>query len=83
MIGGVVVMTPSDYARWSAAQPQGDTLADQGRRLFVSMGCSGCHGGAAVVRAPNLTGLYGKPVQTTNLTSSYWTSMTWSVRRYG
>ena len=62
MIGGIVVQTPSDYARWSAAQPQGDTLADQGRRLYVSMGCSGCHGGSAVVRAPNLVGLYGKPV---------------------
>ena len=62
MIGGVVVQTPSDYARWTAAQPQGDTLADQGKRLSVSMGCSGCHGGSQVVRAPSLAGLYGKPV---------------------
>lgn len=62
MIGGVVVQTPGDYARWTAAQPQGDTLADQGKRLFVSMGCSGCHGGSTVVRAPSLAGVYGRPV---------------------
>lgn len=62
MIGGIVVQTPADYARWTAAQPQGDTLADQGKRLFVSMGCSGCHAGSQVVRAPSLAGLYGRPV---------------------
>lgn len=62
MIGGIIVQTPADYARWSSAQPQGDSLADQGAKLFVQMGCSGCHGGSAVVRAPSLAGLYGRPV---------------------
>lgn len=62
MIGGIIVQSPADYARWSSAQPQGDSLADQGAKLFVQMGCSGCHGGSAVVRAPSLAGLYGKPV---------------------
>ena len=62
MIGGIVVQSPADYARWSSAQPQGDSLADQGASLFVSMGCTGCHGGSAVVRAPRLAGLYGRPV---------------------
>ena len=61
MGGGIVVMTPGDYARWSNAQPQGDSLADQGAVLFERMGCSGCHGGSTRVRAPNLHGVYGRP----------------------
>lgn len=61
MTGGIVVMTPADYARWSAAQPEGDTLAQQGERSFVRLGCSGCHGPSARVRAPSLDGIYGKP----------------------
>ncbi|WP_267386595.1 cytochrome c oxidase subunit II [Sphingomonas sp. GC_Shp_3] len=65
MIGGIIVQSAADYARWSSAQPQGDSLADQGAKLFVQMGCSGCHGGSAVVRAPSLAGLYGKPVPIT------------------
>ena len=62
MIGGVVVQKPTDYAAWIAAQPQGDTLADQGAVLFDRMGCSGCHGGSDRIRAPNLRGVYGRPV---------------------
>ena len=62
MTGGIIVQSPADYARWSSAQPQGDSLADQGARLFVSMGCTGCHGGSAVVRAPALAGVYGRAV---------------------
>ena len=62
MIGGIVVQSPADYARWSSAQPQGDSLADQGAKLFVQMGCTGCHGGSAVVRAPDLSGVYGRQV---------------------
>ncbi|WP_156678108.1 cytochrome c oxidase subunit II [Sphingomonas profundi] len=62
MIGGIIVQSPADYARWSSGQPQGDSLADQGAGLFVAMGCTGCHGGSAVVRAPSLAGLYGRAV---------------------
>jgi len=61
MTGGVVVMTRADYARWSSAQPQGDTLADQGKAVFRRLGCSGCHAGSALVRAPSLANIYGKP----------------------
>ena len=61
MGGGIVVQTPTDYARWTAAQPQGDSLADQGAVLFERMGCSGCHGGSTRIRAPNLQGIYGRP----------------------
>ena len=62
MIGGIVVQTPGDYARWSAGQPQGDSLADQGAKLFVRMGCSGCHGASARIRAPSLAGVFGRQV---------------------
>lgn len=62
MIGGVTVMTPGDFARWTAAQPQGDTLADQGAVLFERAGCSGCHGGSDRIRAPGLAGVYGRQV---------------------
>lgn len=60
MTGGVVVMTQADYARWSTAQPQGDSLASQGKALFERMGCTGCHGPAAQVHAPDLAGIYGR-----------------------
>ncbi len=62
MVGDVVVMRPEDYARWSAAQPQGDDIAAEGASLFHTLGCAGCHVGSAV-HAPQLAGLYGKPVQ--------------------
>ncbi len=62
MVGDVVVMKPEDFARWSAAQPQGDDIAATGATLFHSLGCSGCHEGSKV-HAPQLAGLYGKPVQ--------------------
>ena len=61
MIGWVHVLSPENYARWTAAQPQGDDLATQGAALFQSLGCSGCHVGGARVRAPNLAGIYGRP----------------------
>lgn len=59
MIGSVVVMTQSDYAQWLAAQPQADDLAAEGAKLFVSLGCSGCHSEGARVHAPSLAGIYG------------------------
>ena len=40
----------------------GDTLADQGKSLFIRYGCAGCHLGGGTVRAPSLAGLYGSPV---------------------
>ncbi len=43
MVGDVVAMTPDDYARWSAAQPEADDIAKEGEKLFRALGCSGCH----------------------------------------
>lgn len=63
MAGRLVVLSPDEYARWNAAQPEGDDLAHQGRKLFGSLGCSGCHAPGATVHAPDLHGLYGSAVQ--------------------
>jgi cytochrome c oxidase subunit II len=62
MAGRLVIVTPADYARWTAAQPEGDDLAHQGEALFRSLGCSGCHTPGASVHAPDLHGVYGHPV---------------------
>jgi cytochrome c oxidase subunit II len=66
MVGDVVAMTPDDYARWSAAQPEADDIAKDGERLFRALGCSGCHAPGATVHAPALVGLYGQPVHLTD-----------------
>jgi cytochrome c oxidase subunit II len=63
MAGRLVITSPQDYARWTSAQPEGDDLAHQGAALFRSLGCSGCHTPGSTVHAPDLHGLYGRPVQ--------------------
>ena len=63
MAGKLVIVSPQDYARWTAAQPEGDDLAHQGEALFRSLGCSGCHAPASSVHAPDLDGVYGSEVQ--------------------
>jgi cytochrome c oxidase subunit II len=62
MVGTVYVMDPADYQAWLATGSNQETLAQEGARLFIRHGCSGCHGGNASVRAPSLEGIYGKPV---------------------
>ena len=62
MAGKLVIVSPQDYARWSAAQPEGDDLAHQGEALFRSFGCSGCHAATSSVHAPYLDGVYGHEV---------------------
>jgi cytochrome c oxidase subunit 2 len=63
MTGQLVLMTPEDYSRWSAAQPQADDLALRGKALFSSLGCAGCHVDSTAVHAPDLRGIFGRPVQ--------------------
>lgn len=62
MLGTITVLSRAEYVRWLAAQPEGDTLAAAGARLFRELGCSGCHVRSAAVRAPDLAGLYGRSV---------------------
>ncbi|MDA9463301.1 cytochrome c oxidase subunit II [Bradyrhizobium sp. CCBAU 53415] len=63
MRGKIVVMRQDDYAGWLVQQPEGDDLAHEGAKLFVSQGCSGCHAASSNVHAPRLAGLYGRAVQ--------------------
>ncbi len=62
MVGILTIMPPADYADWLEHSGSDQSLAEAGRALFSSYGCSGCHGGGATVRAPSLAGLYGNPV---------------------
>jgi cytochrome c oxidase subunit II len=63
MGGFIVVMRPTEYARWLAGSASAGALAAQGAQLFRSHGCSGCHSPNAVVHAPDLGGLFGQTVQ--------------------
>lgn len=62
MTGRIVVMEPDDFARWLAGRPEGETLVAEGRALFTSAGCSGCHAKESNVHAPDLRGLAGRRV---------------------
>ncbi len=62
MIGWVVTMEPADYRKWLEAQQPQRTLAAQGKALFTQFGCAGCHTPGSTIHAPNLAGLYGRPV---------------------
>jgi cytochrome c oxidase subunit II len=60
MLGHVVAMDPADFAAWLAggATATGSPAA-QGRKLFLQYGCVDCH---ETGRAPNLQGVFGRPV---------------------
>lgn len=66
MIGQIVAMTPDDYDRWTQQSTSGMSLAQNGERLFASMGCNACHSGTAAARGPSLAGVYGSKLQLAN-----------------
>jgi len=66
MIGEVTVLTPDEYKRWTEGSTSGMSLAQNGERLFASMGCNACHTGNAAARGPNLAGVYGSKLRLTN-----------------
>jgi cytochrome c oxidase subunit 2 len=66
MIGEVTAMTPEDYEKWTQESTSGMSLAQNGERLFASMGCNSCHSGNAAARGPNLAGVYGSKLQLAN-----------------
>ena len=66
MIGEVTVLSPDDYEKWTQESTSGMSLAQNGERLFASMGCNACHSGSAAARGPNLAGVYGSKLQLTN-----------------
>ena len=66
MVGEVTVLTPDDYKKWLQQSNSGMSLAQNGERLFASMGCNSCHSGTAAARGPNLAGVYGSKLTLTN-----------------
>jgi cytochrome c oxidase subunit II len=66
MIGQVTVLSPEDYEKWTQESTSGMSLAQNGERLFASMGCNACHSGSAAARGPNLAGVYGSKLQLTD-----------------
>ncbi len=66
MIGDVTVLAPEDYQKWTQQSTSGMSLAQNGERLFASMGCNACHNGTAAARGPSLAGVYGAKLQLAN-----------------
>jgi cytochrome c oxidase subunit 2 len=66
MIGEVTVLTPDDYKKWTESSTSGMSLAQNGERLFASMGCNACHSGDAAARGPSLAGVYGSKLRLSN-----------------
>ena len=66
MIGEVTVLNPEDYQKWTQESTSGMSLAQNGERLFASMGCNACHNGSATARGPNLAGVYGSKLTLSN-----------------
>ncbi|TYP66038.1 cytochrome c oxidase subunit II [Stutzerimonas stutzeri] len=66
MLATLIVQPPQEYARWLSQAGASESLAEQGEVLFRQFGCSGCHGPAAVAKAPKLDGLYGRRVALEN-----------------
>jgi cytochrome c oxidase subunit 2 len=65
MIGEVTVLSPEDYKKWTEGSTSGMSLAQNGERLFASMGCNACHSGNAAARGPSLAGVYGSKLTLT------------------
>src|ERR1700738_2454553 len=66
MIGEVTVLSPDDYQKWTQESTSGMSLAQNGGRLFASMGCTPGHSGNAAARGPSLAGVYGSKLKLTN-----------------
>jgi cytochrome c oxidase subunit 2 len=66
MIGQIVAMSPADYKKWTEESTSGTSLAQNGERLYSSLGCNSCHNGSASARGPSLAGVYGSKLQLTN-----------------
>jgi cytochrome c oxidase subunit 2 len=62
MAGTLYVMSAADYQNWLRQSGTSQSLVADGKQLFDSYGCSGCHVDSDTVRAPALAGLFGRSV---------------------
>ena len=63
MIGQIIAMKPDDYRAWAASSTSGSSLAQNGERLFASLGCNACHTGGPTSRGPNLAQVYNTRIR--------------------
>jgi cytochrome c oxidase subunit II len=63
MVGRVVVMEPAAFEGWLSAHATAPSMAARGAQRYRELGCEGCHGAQATVRAPGLEGLFGRRVE--------------------
>jgi cytochrome c oxidase subunit II len=63
MIGSVTVMEPADFQAWLSGGRGGDSPVAAGQKSFRDLACITCHAPSAQARGPNLTGLWGKPIE--------------------
>jgi len=63
MVGWIVVMEPTDYARWLSGGAVNKSMADMGAELYVRYGCGTCH---STGTGPPFAGLYGSVVKLTS-----------------
>jgi cytochrome c oxidase subunit 2 len=66
MIGKIVVMEPSDFQTWLAGGKPAGSMAEEGEKLFTSLGCATCHIANGSGRGPKLNDLFGSPVKLTD-----------------
>ena len=59
MVGDVIVMTPDDFKAWLGGSTSGNSLAQDGERLFSSLSCGACHNTRPDARGPSLASVYG------------------------
>lgn len=63
MTGQVIVMPPTEYQQWLDGERSVQSPKLSGADLFEQFRCGTCHeGGGSSSRAPNLRGLFGRPV---------------------
>ena len=55
----MVVLTPDDFKKWLESSTSGDSLAQDGERLFASLSCAACHNTRPDARGPSLANVYG------------------------
>jgi cytochrome c oxidase subunit II len=63
MIGQIVVMTPDDFKKWLDGSTSGQSLAQNGERLFASLSCGACHNARPDARGPSLANVFGSKLR--------------------
>jgi cytochrome c oxidase subunit 2 len=66
MIGDVIVMTPDDFKKWLESSISGNSLAQNGERLFASLSCNACHNTRPDARGPSLANVYNAKLTLTS-----------------